>query len=62
MVNAAILTEPQSECKERPLDRLDQILAQLPDAERAECWRGVALDLAARLRQRETVRDEGCRG
>ena len=51
MINAAILTEPQSECKEQPLDRLDQILAQLPDAERAECWRGVALDFAERLRE-----------
>jgi len=31
--------------------RLDTLFAQLPDGERAEVWRGVALNLAERYRE-----------
>ena len=32
--------------RKTPLERLDTILQRLPDAERAEAWRGLALNMA----------------
>ena len=43
-----ILSEPKVERKADVMARLDEIIARLPDAERAEVWRGVALNLAER--------------
>ncbi len=45
---SSILSEPRVEHKVDLMVRLDEILAQLPDADHAEVWRGVALNVAER--------------
>ncbi len=40
-----IIEEHACECKPHPIAKLRQLLAQLPNAERATVWEGVALAL-----------------
>lgn len=51
MQNATWL-HPDETSKPAPLARLDEVLANLSPSDRAEVWRGVALELADRY--------EGC--
>ncbi len=48
----SILSEPRIEHKVDVMARLDEIIAQLPDADRAEVWCGVALNLAEGIQMR----------
>ena len=43
-----IIAELACEYKPHPLDRLRQVLAQLPDADQATVWEGVALAVGER--------------
>ena len=54
-MNTAILIESEAECKAQPIEKLEYILAELSDSEHVVIWREVALELAARLRQREAA-------
>ncbi len=67
-MSTRILQEPSQGDKPDPVNRLQMILRQLPDGDRADVWEGIAVNLAKHLHDagaagdKAAIEEELCEG